>query len=464
MEDESNVQYYMYAVFVVLGIIGYLIRRILSKKTIAELKNFAESHNYIYHSKVEDKSIVKQLDFPKFYSSVKVYNYLEIPENNWTAIWGDCDREIHAKGAPAGIARSTFFIFNFNNLAIPGLIIPDFEVTDNQGVLDSLGNMFSDKVIKLDNNFSASYNLKGPFETQTKKFFTEKVKKAFLNLDNNHLPDERNLNIKDLGNIITGHFGKSTGVQIYGYNKKIFVFCSEKTTLEARQNFYKIASGIASAIVQDALKTNPSSSDEVSEPQDELSQFIANQENNFNAISKKNQSNNQIPTNSPNISKVSEDTEPQYTAPEQSLAQEQPSVSSPDLNPSPNIVSDAQDRVSPSDQLLLLSAMMIVDKSIHRNELKNILDYGIKIGLERAEIEKIVTLAKDQPNTILRSVQLANFPKDDKLMHMIVRVAFADGKIASEELEFLRLIAKKMNYSNEELKVILEEEKRNFHP
>ena len=108
--------------------------------------------------------------------------------------------------------------------------------------------------------------------------------------------------------------------------------------------------------------------------------------------------------------------------------------------------------------------MMIVDKSIHRNELRNILDYGIKIGLERAEIEKIVTLAKDQPNTILRSVQIANFPKNDKLMHMIVRVAFADGKIASEELEFLRLIAKKMNYSNDELKAILEEEKRNFHP
>ena len=459
MEDESNIQFYVYAVFAVLGIIGFLIRRVLSKKTIAELKNFAESHNYVYHSKVEDKNIVKQLDFPKIYSSVKVYNYLEIPENNWTAIWGDCDREIHAKGAPAGVARSSFFIFRFNNLIIPGIVIPEFEVTDNQGVLDSLGNLFSGKVIKLDNTFSSSYNLKGSFETQTKKFFTEKVKKAFLNLDKNHMPDERNLNIKDLGNFISGHFGKSTGVQIYGYNKKIFVFCSEKTTLAARQNFYKVASGIANAVVQEVLKSNSSSGgEEVSEPQDELSQFIANQENSFNALPKKNQSNDQIPTTSPNISNVSEETESQCTVSEQF------SDSSPDLNSSPNDVPEAQDRVSPSDQLLLLSAMMIVDKNIHRNELKNILDYGIKIGLERAEIEKIVTLAKDQPNTILRSVQIANFPKDDKLMHMIVRVAFADGKIASEELEFLRLIAKKMNYSNDELKAILEEEKRNFHP
>ena len=289
MEDESNIQFYVYAVFAVLGIIGFLIRRVLSKKTIAELKNFAESHNYVYHSKVEDKNIVKQLDFPKIYSSVKVYNYLEIPENNWTAIWGDCDREIHAKGAPAGVARSSFFIFRFNNLIIPGIVIPEFEVTDNQGVLDSLGNLFSGKVIKLDNTFSSSYNLKGSFETQTKKFFTEKVKKAFLNLDKNHMPDERNLNIKDLGNFISGHFGKSTGVQIYGYNKKIFVFCSEKTTLAARQNFYKVASGIANAVVQEVLKSNSSSGgEEVSEPQDELSQFIANQENSFNVVKKLN--------------------------------------------------------------------------------------------------------------------------------------------------------------------------------
>ena len=53
--------------------------------------------------------------------------------------------------------------------------------------------------------------------------FTEKVKKAFLSLDKNHLPDERNLNVKDLGNMITGHFGKANGIQIYGGNKKIIV-------------------------------------------------------------------------------------------------------------------------------------------------------------------------------------------------------------------------------------------------
>ena len=490
MEDESSVDIYMYAVLVVLGIIGYFIRKALSKKTIAELQNFADSHNYVYTQKVEDNSIIKQLDFPKIYTSVRVYNYMEIPEKNWTAFWGDCDRDIHAKGAPTSTARATFYVFKFDNV-----IIPEFEVTDNQGVIGALGNLFSGKVIKMDGGFGDSYTLKSSFEAQTKKFFTEKGKKAFLNLDKNHLPEERNLDVKDLGNMITGHFGKA-GIQIYGGNKKIIVFSSEKTSLDARQKFYKIASGIANAVVQGAPNSNSSSSNLSNAPKDDLSQFLANQESSFNAIPKKNQNaqpNNQIPAAAPYINNVREEAEPQYAAPEQTYAQEQsyvaeqpyvqqqsfiqqqpfvqqqpsvpeqPSVGLPDLDASPNNYSEQESQIDPSEQLLFLAAMMVVDKSIHRNELKIIVDYGVQMGMERAEIERIVTFAKAQPDKVLHSAQLAAVPKNNQLMHMIVRVAFADGKIASEELEFLRLIAKKMNYSNEELKVILEEEKRNFH-
>lgn len=478
MEDESSVDLYMYAILAVLGVIGYLIRRVLSKKTIAELNNYAESHNYVYIQKVEDNSLVKQLDFPKIYTSVKVYNYMEIPEKNWTAIWGDCDRYIHVKGAPTSTARATFYVFKFNNVTVP-----EFEVTDNQGVIGALGNLFSGKVIKMEGSFGDSYTLKGSFEAQTKKFFTEKVKKAFLSLDKNHLPEERNLDVKDLGNMITGHFGKA-GVQIYGGNKKIIVFSSEKTSLDARQNFYKIASGIANAVVQGAPNSNTSSNNISNAPKDDLSQFLANQENSFNALPKKNQNaqpNNQIPAASPYVNNVREEAEQPYAAPEQSFAeqqpfvppqpsvqqqpfaQQQPSVGLPDLDASPNNYSEPDSEIDPSEQLLFLSAMMVVDKSIHRNELKIIVDYGVQMGMERAEIERIVTFAKAQPDKVLRSAQLAAVPKNNVLMHMIVRVAFADGKIASEELEFLRLIAKKMKYSNEELKVILEEEKRNFH-
>ena len=472
MEDESSVDVYIYVVLAVLGFIGFLIRRVLSKKTIAELNNYAESHNYIYYEKVEDNSIVKQLDFPKIYTSVKVYNYMEIPEKNWTAIWGDCDRYIHVKGAPTSTARATFYVFKFNNVTVP-----EFEVTDNQGVLGALGNLFSGKVIKMEGGFGDSYTLKGSFEAQTKKFFSEKVKKAFLSLDKNHLPEERNLDVKDLGNMITGHFGKA-GVQIYGGNKKIIVFSSEKTSLDARQKFYKIASGIANAVVQGAPSSNTSSNNISNSPKDDLSQFLANQENSFNALPKKNQNaqpNNQIPAASPYVNNVREEAEQPYAAQEQSFAQqqpfvqqqssvsEQPSVGLPDLNPSPANYSEAESEIAPSDKLLLLAGMMVVDKSIHRNELKIIVDYGIQMGMERAEIEQIVEISKTHPDQVLRSAQVGWVPKDNELMHMIVRVAFADGKIAKEELEFLRLIAKKMKYTSEELKVVMEEEKRNFH-
>ena len=106
--------------------------------------------------------------------------------------------------------------------------------------------------------------------------------------------------------------------------------------------------------------------------------------------------------------------------------------------------------------------MMIIDKDIHKNELKNIVEYGLSLGLEKTKIEQIVYLAKHQPEKLLHLVKTVDLPKNEQVMRMLIRVAFADGKIAKEELELLRFIAKKMNFLENELKVILEEEKNNF--
>ena len=245
--------------------------------------------------------------------------------------------------------------------------------------------------------------------------------------------------------MISGHFGKANGIQFYGGNKKILVFCSEKTSLADRQNFYRIASGIANAIVQGASKNNPSVASESNKHRDDMSQFITAQQDKFN----------NAPVSVPTPVQVPN----QYNQPVQ---EEQNNRT--DLYNSPTNFSESKSRNEPSDQLMILSAMMVVDRNIHRNELKIIVDYGVKLGMERAAIEEIVNTSKNQPDNILRSIKLAKIYKDEELMHMVVRVAFSDGKIANEELEMLRLIAKKMNYSNEELKVILEEEKRNYRP
>ena len=47
-------------------------------------------------------------------------------------------------------------------------------------------------------------------------------------------------------------------------------------------------------------------------------------------------------------------------------------------------------------------------------------------------------------------------------MRALIRVIFADGKIAKEEVDLLKLVAQKMNFAEDELKLMLEEEKRNF--
>ena len=62
----------------------------------------------------------------------------------------------------------------------------------------------------------------------------------------------------------------------------------------------------------------------------------------------------------------------------------------------------------------------------------------------------------------MRYLKVTNLPKNENLMRALIKVVFADGKIAKEELEMIRLVATKMQYTNEELKVILEDEKRKY--
>ncbi len=477
MENEEEIKFYFYIIASILGIIGYFIRNRYAKKHIKEMESFAEKHNYVFITKPDDK-IISSLALPGIIGQGKVFNYLELKDKKWTAIWGKCERVIKLKDMPKSTSTSSFIIFKFDNI-----IIPEFEITDNRvGLLNSVTNFFSEKVIKLDKGFSDSYTLKGNFETQIKKFFTPKVKSAFISMDKNHLPSERNMSVKDLGNLITGHTGNTNGMQFYGKDKKIYVFGCEKTTLFELQNFYKIASGIANAVVQDAAsKAKPFSGYVQEEPKDDLSSFLANQEAQFSnapapgAINMGNKAaqleeTNQFATNQfiQNTQTEEDNNNNQFDYTQQIQNVNEPYENNSYVEQHENISSyqetgfDNNNNMSPTDQLVLLSAMMIIDKDIHKNELRNIVEYGLSLGLEKAKIEQIVNLAKNQPNNLLRSVKMANIPKNDQVMRMLIRVAFADGKIAKEELELIRFVAKRMNFSEIELKTILEEEKNNF--
>ena len=446
MGEESDSNFYVYLVFAFLGFIGFLIHKMKAKKIKAELANFANTNSYIYHEKLNSNK-AKLLDLPKFYANSNIYNYIEYPDEHWLNIWGDCER-IVIKREVSSSSYSSFFLFIFNSIKLP-----EFDIKDNNGIIDGLANALTGKAIKLDTEFNSSYHISGTDEKQVTKFFTNKIKKAFLSMDKNNLPSERNLDISDLGNVITLQFNK-IGVNFFGRGNKLFVFCSEQKSLFNRQKMFKLASGIANAIVKEfGEQTSKTTSNYAEEPQDEISQYLNSQVKNNSPSPKPNKNSNQI--NQPTINN-------QITS-NQSIEEN----IAPNSNDYPNLQtansSENVEEISPADQLLWLSAMMIIDKDIHRNELKNIVEYGINLGLSKTEIEQIINLAKTQSNSLLHKLKISNLPRSEKLMRMLIRVAFADGKIAPQELEFIRFAAQKMNFQENELKSILAEEKNNFN-
>ena len=442
MGEESDSNLYIIIIFAILWLIGFFIHKIKSKKTIEELANFATTKNYVYHSKL-DSVKTKFFDLPKFYADSTVHNYIEFPENDWLSIWGDCEKYIRHRGTVSS-SYSSFFLFKFNSITIP-----DFEIRDNNGIVDSLASNFFGKTIKLDNEFNSSYVLTGYNEKQVTQFFTPKIRKAFLSMDKNNLPSERNLNLSDLGNLITFHINMKC-VNFFGKDNRLFLFCSYQTSLSNRQKIYKLASEIAKTLVKELGKeTSQSSSSNEEESQDEISQYLNSQIKNNSSSSKPNQSSNQI----------SQPTINNQLTPNLSNEKQIPVNS----NYYSNTQTTNEGEISPADQLLWLSAMMIIDKDIHRNELKNIVEYGINLGLSKIEIEQIINMAKTQSNSLLHKLKISNLPRSEKLMRMLIRVAFADGKIAPQELEFIRFAAQKMNFHENELKIILAEEKNNFN-
>ncbi len=125
-------------------------------------------------------------------------------------------------------------------------------------------------------------------------------------------------------------------------------------------------------------------------------------------------------------------------------------------------ISGHQNNIEPTDQINWLSAMMSVDKDVNGRELKVIMDYGFKLGLDEAKIKRIVSTSLKGQDILLRYLKLSKLSRNDDLMRALIRVIFADGKIAKEEVDLLKLVAQKMNFAEDELKLMLEEEKRNF--
>lgn len=132
------------------------------------------------------------------------------------------------------------------------------------------------------------------------------------------------------------------------------------------------------------------------------------------------------------------------------------------MNDNNNNNQNNQINIEPTDQINWLATMMSIDKDVNEREFKVIMNYGLQLGLSEEKIKRIVSTSIKGQDTLLRYLKLSDLARNDNLMRALIQVIFADGKIAKEELEMLRLVAVKMHFTEIELKQILEEEKRKF--
>ena len=125
-------------------------------------------------------------------------------------------------------------------------------------------------------------------------------------------------------------------------------------------------------------------------------------------------------------------------------------------------IQNTNNNIEPTDQINWLSAMMSVDNDINEKEYKVIMEYGLKLGMPEEKIKRIVSTSLKGMDILMRYLKVVSLPKNEDLMRALIKVVFADGKIAKEELDMIRLVASKMQYTGEELKAILEDEKRKY--
>ena len=115
------------------------------------------------------------------------------------------------------------------------------------------------------------------------------------------------------------------------------------------------------------------------------------------------------------------------------------------------------------DQIKWLTGMMLIDGKIDREEFNVVCEYGLKLGIRNEIIANTIKSMTAQPNVIDNLVKTVSLPENPELVKMIVRVAFANGNLTKEKLGMIKYVAKRMNFTNDQLKAVLESEKARFH-
>ena len=119
-------------------------------------------------------------------------------------------------------------------------------------------------------------------------------------------------------------------------------------------------------------------------------------------------------------------------------------------------------KISPTDQIKWLIAMMMAGSKGNPNEKEEIMNYAKSENVSLREVNAIIVELKKQKNIVEYLTNTIELPLDYDFMRNVIKVAFADGKITKQELALIRYIARRMDIDEENLKGLLEIEKNIF--
>ena len=103
--------------------------------------------------------------------------------------------------------------------------------------------------------------------------------------------------------------------------------------------------------------------------------------------------------------------------------------------------------------------MMLLYSNVNKIEFAVICDYALSIGIYNERVGLLVKEMMSHQGPMEYLINNVPLAQNIDLMQALVRVAFADGKIAKEELNLIRYIAKRMNINEFKLKELFEIEK-----
>lgn len=131
--------------------------------------------------------------------------------------------------------------------------------------------------------------------------------------------------------------------------------------------------------------------------------------------------------------------------------------------PSYTVADYANISISGTNLLKWTIAMMLADGVIDNKELVIVYDLALRRGISRGQCDQYIEEIKAQPVPLEYVINSTDLPASMELLRSLIRVAFADGKLTSEEVDMLKYVGRKMNMSDSQMRDLLKTERERLY-